>query len=121
MSPASKPPLPLAAALGLLLTLRGLALLALVVGRRWRGSRVSALDERERLADQGIRIDKFDVDLMDHSDRRQQSLDEQTRQQEARQSAAPRNASRRVVSTEVTPTSNPRNRASGQGGLNVVI
>lgn len=27
---------------------------------------------RERLAEQGIRIDKFDVDLMDHSDRQQQ-------------------------------------------------
>lgn len=76
---------------------------------------------RERLAEQGIRIDKFDVDLMDHSDRRQQSLDEQTRQQEARQSAGPRSSTRRVASPEAMSISAPRNRTSGQGGLNVVI
>jgi flagellar hook-length control protein FliK len=76
---------------------------------------------RERLADQGIRIDRFDVDLMDHSDRRQQSLDEQTRQQEAHQSASLRGSTRRVANTEATPAAVPRNRAAGQGGLNVVI
>lgn len=76
---------------------------------------------RERLAEQGIRIDKFDVDLMDHSDRRQQSLDEQARQQAARESATSHGGSRRAVVAEQAPVSAPRSRSSGQGGLNVVI
>jgi flagellar hook-length control protein FliK len=77
---------------------------------------------RERLADQGIRIDQFDVDLMDHSDRRQQSLEEQARRQEDRQPNAPRGTSRRPVSSEPPPGRNlGQHRTNGQNGLNVVI
>jgi flagellar hook-length control protein FliK len=76
---------------------------------------------RERLAEQGIRIDQFDVDLMDHSDRRQQSLEEQTRRQDDRQAHAPRSANRRTVASEPSAVSSPRPRSGGQNGLNVVI
>ena len=76
---------------------------------------------RERLADQGIRIDQFDVDLTDHSDRRQQSLDEQAPRHDEREQQSSRGPLRRAAATELPPTPSPRNRATGLGGLNVII
>lgn len=76
---------------------------------------------RERLAEQGIRVDQFDVDLMDHSDGRQQSLEEQGRRQEDRQANAPRSANRRAAASESSAAPPARPRSGGQNGLNVVI
>jgi flagellar hook-length control protein FliK len=76
---------------------------------------------RERLAEQGIRIDQFDVDLMDHSDQRQQSWQEQTRRQDQQQTSLPRAATRRAVS-EPQPIAAPARPQNGsQRGLNVII
>lgn len=76
---------------------------------------------RERLAEQGIRIERFDVDLMDHSDHRQQSLDEQNRQREARQAAALRNPGRQTNSAGPTNAPKTRQHSAVPGGLNVII
>lgn len=76
---------------------------------------------RERLAEQGIRIDQFDVDLMDHSDQRQQSWEEQTSRQDQRQSGPPRTATRRAMSEPQPATAPARPQTASQRGLNVII
>jgi flagellar hook-length control protein FliK len=75
---------------------------------------------RERLAEQGIRIDQFDVDLMDHSDRQQQFLEERADRQGAARTSG------RSVKTPLQsgPNATPSAGSSVSGksaGLNVVI
>jgi flagellar hook-length control protein FliK len=78
---------------------------------------------RERLADQGIRIEKFDVDLMDHSDRQpQQSPSEQTPQDGGRRNSPSRApiATSKAIDKEIKAT--PASRSgSAADRLNVVI
>lgn len=74
---------------------------------------------RERLAEQGIRIEKFDVDLRDQSGRQQQSLQDQAQQQETQRAGVPRRSISRSTVLERESPSN--HRAAGPGGLNVVI
>jgi flagellar hook-length control protein FliK len=74
---------------------------------------------RERLAEQGIRIDKFDVDLRDHSDR-------QPQQSQGHERRADRPTSERIKTTRPsTDRETPRGPivrgTSGANGLNVVV
>jgi flagellar hook-length control protein FliK len=76
---------------------------------------------RERLAEQGIRIEKFDVDLMDHSDRQpQQSPSDQSPQEQAARrtpTARPATPSHRNSELNTSPAAPPR----ANDRLNVVI
>jgi flagellar hook-length control protein FliK len=74
---------------------------------------------RERLADQGIRIDQFDVDLRDQSQPQQQSLQEQAREQTARRESAPRDPVARRPAAERADPVGPRQGRNG--GLNVIV
>ncbi len=76
---------------------------------------------RERLAEQGIRIDRFDVDLMDHSDRQQQqSLGDQPRGESSKRTQPEPGTSPRagVAVREATSVSSA---GGGPAGLNVVV
>jgi len=76
---------------------------------------------RERLAEQGIRIDKFDVDLMDHSDRRgEESLRDQAHDEPARRPTAERAARARAAQPE-RPAASSTMGPHGGKGLNVVV
>jgi flagellar hook-length control protein FliK len=75
---------------------------------------------RERLAEQGIRIDQFDVDLRDHSDRQgRQPQSEQSPEESARE--APPVRTRQVRPASDRPGAEAVPAPAGNGRLNVVI